>query len=335
MKKLVSLLTVIMLCLVIVFVATGCGSKGDSAGTSGSTGKKVFLNIATGPTSGSYLPIGTGISKILNDHVPNITCNIESTGGSIDNVELVASGQTGIALAQNDTVFYATNGTEMFKDKGKVDNLTAVGIIFPETAQLIALKSSNIKSVSDLVGKRLCCGHPGSGGMIASGHMLEAYGLTYDDLGKAEYLALGEAVELMKDNQTDAAFVVMGTPTASISEICTTHEIELVPIEEKNIRELQKRYPFYKPIIVPKGTYKGIDQDVTTMCVSAMLIANKNLDTELVYNITKAIFENNTKPEYQTHKRVGEIDIKDALEGIPIELHPGAEKYYKEVGLIK
>jgi TRAP transporter TAXI family solute receptor len=334
--KIVSL----VLCVVFLTVAlAGCGggsSTGPDAGNSGGEkpAQKVFVNIATGATSATYYPVGSGLAKMINDNVPNATANAETTGASVANVELVATGQTELALAQNDVVFYADTGTEIFKDKGKMEGMTAIAVLFPEMVQIIARKDANIKTVADLKGKRVVVGQPGSGTEVSARCILEVYGLTYDDLGKADFLSIGDGVDQIKNNQIDAAFVTGGLPTSAISEVCATHDMNLVEIEVEKVEELAKSYPFYTAATVPAGTYNGIDEDVPTATVSAMLIANKDLSEEVVYNITKVIFENKDKEQYQTHQRIKEIDVNKAIEGLPIDFHPGAEKYFKEIGLL-
>ncbi|MEN1759101.1 TAXI family TRAP transporter solute-binding subunit [Anoxynatronum sibiricum] len=292
----------------------------------------MFVSIATGGTGGVYFPLGGALASIFNSYVPGVTANAESTGASVANVDLVGQGESEIAFIQNDITYYAYTGTEMFADRpAPIDNLRGMAVIYPELIQIVALADAGIESVEDLAGKDVAIGAPGSGTEANAKHILAAHGLTYDDLGKADFLSFAEAADQLKNKQIHAAFVTAGIPTAAITEVATTADIVIVPIDAGKIAELSSEYPFYVEVSIPGGTYPGNDDDIVTTAVQAMLVVPADLPEGLVYNMTRAMFENRQEI-IDTHARGNDITLDTALYGMPIEVHPGATRYYDEVG---
>jgi hypothetical protein len=207
-----------------------------------------------------------------------------------------------------------------------------MAMLYPEVVQIIATKASGIKSVADLKGKKVAVGAPGSGAEANARQILEAHGLTYEDLGKADFLSFSEAADQLKNKQIDAAFLTAGIPTSAISEVAQTSDVIIVPIDPAKIAELIAKYPFYTEVIIPAASYKGQDTEITTAAVMAMLIVNQDMDETLAYNLTKAMFENR-QVIIDTHQRGNDIKLETALAGMPIDLHPGAQKYYDEMGI--
>ncbi len=295
-------------------------------------GELQYLSVATGGTGGTYYPLGGAIAVILNESDIGVQATAQATGASVENVTLVSDGEAEIAFVQNDVVFYAVNGVETYEGQDKVENIAGIATLYPEVVQIIATKESGISSVSDLAGKRVAVGAPGSGTEVNARQILAEYGLVYDDLAKADYLSFNEATDNMKNKQIDASFITGAIPTSAVAELAQTTEIVVLNVEEDKIKSLAEKYPFYTPVTIPAGSYKGQEADVVSPAVMAMLIVPKDMDEELVYNIVKNMFERR-QIIVDTHKRGEDITLETALDGMSIDLHPGAQRYYDEMGI--
>ncbi|MBR1694036.1 MAG: TAXI family TRAP transporter solute-binding subunit, partial [Selenomonas sp.] len=202
-------------------VLTGCG--GDNAA------EKKFLNIGTGGTAGTYYPIGGAMAEVLNKDIPGMNASAQSTGASVANINMLKDGSVDLAIVQNDITYYAVNGTEMFKDK-KVEGLKGIATLYPETCQAVTLESSGIKSIADLKGKKVAVGAAGSGVEANARQIMEAYGVTYNDI-QVQYLSFAEAASALKDGNIDAAFLTAGYPTSAVQDIASQHKVRLLPVE--------------------------------------------------------------------------------------------------------
>ncbi len=307
---------------VLVFSAallTGCG--GDSA----SSGDKKFLNIGTGGTAGTYYPIGGAIAEVLNKDIPGMNASAQSTGASVANINMLRDGAVDLATVQNDITYYAVNGTEMFQDK-KVDGLQGIASLYPETCQFVTLKSSGIKSLAELKGKRIAVGAVGSGVEANVRQILAAYGVTYSDID-AQYLSFAEGASALKDGNVDVAVLTAGYPTASVQDIAAQNPVRLLPVEGKAADALIAQYPFYTKTVIPAGTYAGFDEEVPSVAVMAMLVAGPTVNDDLGYCVTKAIFSNLDR--LQAAHAVGKQIAKDtAKTGMSLPMNAGAEKYF-------
>jgi TRAP transporter TAXI family solute receptor len=272
------------------------------------------------------------MAKIFNENVEGVTANAQSTGASVENIGLVSTGETEVAFVQNDVTYYAWTGTESFADKDKVTNIRGMAMLYPEVIQIIATESSGIKSVDDLKGKKVAVGAPGSGTEVNARQILEEHGISYSDLGKADYLSFAEAADQLKDKQIDAAFVTAAVPTSAVTEVTQTADIVVVPVESAKISSLIAKYPFYTEVTIPANSYKGQSSDVITPAVMAMLVVPENLDEDLVYNLTKQLFEQR-QVIIDTHDKGNDIKLETALAGMPIDVHPGSQRYYDEMGI--
>lgn len=292
----------------------------------------LFLSVATGGTGGVYFPLGGALASIFNSYVPGVNANAESTGASVANIDLVGQGESELAFIQNDITYYAFTGTEMFADRPEpIDNVRGMAVLYPELIQIVALADAGIESVEDLAGMRVAVGAPGSGTEANAKHILAAHGLDYDDI-TADFLSFAEASDQLQNRQIHAAFVTAGIPTAAVTEVSTTADINVVPIDPAVIAEIAAEYPFYVEVIIPGGTYPGNDDDVITTAVQAMLVVPEDLPEGLVYNMTRAMFENRQEI-IDTHARGNDITLETALAGMPIDVHPGAARYYEEMGI--
>lgn len=338
-------LAVILSCAVAaVMLATGCGSSsGSTAGksasaagsaanqTASSNQQKQKLTLATGGTTGTYYAVGGVMATVLNPKLQLSNLTVTSTGASKANIQMVEDKEANLATVQNDVMYYANKGTDLFKDEGAYTNFSAIAGIYDETCQIIA--TGNIKSVTDLKGKTVSVGDAGSGVEFNARQILAAYGLTFDDI-KVVNASFGDSADSMKDGKIDAAFVVAGAPTTAVTDLSTTKDINIIPIDSEHADKLIADYPFYTKTTIPSGTYKGVNADIPTVSVRATLIASNDLSEDVVYELTKALFEN--KDELVAgHSKFKELSLNDALNGIEVPIHPGAQKYYKEKGIIK
>ena len=293
-------------------------------GTSDVEGKK-FLNIGTGGTAGTYYPIGGAIAEVLNKEIPGMSASAQSTGASVANINMLGDGEIDLATVQNDIAYYAAHGTEMFKDK-KVDGLQGIASLYPETCQFVTLKSSGIKSLAELKGKRVAVGAVGSGVEANVRQILAAYGVTYSDID-AQYLSFAEGASALKDGNVDVAVLTAGYPTASVQDIASQNPVRLLPVEEKIADDLIAQYPFYTKTVIPAGTYAGFDEEVSSVAVMAMLVAGPTVNADLGYSVTKAIFGNLDR--LQAAHAVGKQITKDtAKAGMSLPMNAGAERYF-------
>jgi hypothetical protein len=246
---------------------------------------------------------------------------------------LIASGDADLAILQNDIAFYALQGTKPMFDKA-VPNIRGVASLYPEHVQIQARKDAKITSVRDLKGKKVSVGPLGSGTEQNAIQILEVYGMKLDDLGKVERLTATESSDYVKDNRVDAAFYTVGVGAPGLTDTALMRECVIVPIEGPQVEALIKKYPYYAKDKVPAGIYKGTDKEVPTVSVLAILVAKSELEEDIVYRITKAMFDS-IKTIETAHAKGKEVKLEKALIGMPIPLHPGAEKFYKEKGMVK
>ncbi|WP_374723937.1 TAXI family TRAP transporter solute-binding subunit [Calidifontibacillus erzurumensis] len=329
MKKFLS--SILVLTLLFALAACG-GSNGENAQNGGTTETEEYLPsqiiIATGGTSGTYYPLGGGIAQIITDNT-EVSATAQTTGGSVENVRLLNSQEVDMAFVQNDIADYAVNGTMMF-DGAKTENLLGLASLYNETIQIVLPGNSTITSVADLKGKRVSVGAPGSGVEANAKQILELYGLTFDDL-KAERLSFGDSVQQMQDGNLDAAFVTAGAPTSAVTELSATNGVKLLNIEDEKADELIKKYPFYVKETIPADTYPGVPE-TKTVAVKAMLAVSKTLPEDFVYNVTKALFEN-VDQLIAINKKAESISLETAVDGLTMDIHPGALKFYQENGV--
>lgn len=334
MKKKSFLLATILL-LVFSMILAACGgdtneSEGEKSsggdGGSGGADKPEFISIVTGGTGGTYFPLGGSFANIISDET-GIKANAETSGASAENMTTLKAGDAEIAFSQTDIASYAKDGKLMFEGD-KIDNVSAIGTLYPETIQIVTTEKSGIKSVEDLKGKRVSVGAPGSGTNPNAEQILEVHGMTFDDIKKQD-LSFDESTAGIQDGTIDAAFVTAGTPTGAVEGLSATEDIVIVPISKDKIDELLKKYPYYIQEDIPAGTYK-LKEAVSTVAVQAMLVVSNDLSEDVVYDITKAIFENMDKV---THAKGKLIKAENALNGVGIDVHPGAQKYFDEKGI--
>ncbi|WP_105619496.1 TAXI family TRAP transporter solute-binding subunit [Vallitalea okinawensis] len=315
-----NVVTLSVVCLMMV-VLVGCGT----------VSKKQFFNITTGGTGGTYYPVGGALADVLSSNIEGLTVTAQAGNASVGNVNLLSNHETESAFVQNNVAFWAYEGQASFEGNA-VDNLRGIASLYPEAIQIVALESSGITSVEDLKGKKVSVGEQGSGVEVDVKNILDVHGLTYDDMS-IDYLSFTEAAQKLKDKQIDAAFVTAGYPTSSVMDVSKSRDIVIVPIAEEKVNAMIEKSPYYAQTTIPAGTYDGQDEPVNTATTMAMWVCDAEADDDLVYGMTKALWENRQKLE-ETHDKGKDITIDTALDGMAIPLHPGAEKYYKEQGII-
>ena len=297
--------------------------------------ERVFFGIATGGTGGTYYPLGGMLAQLISNKVTiggkKLAATAETAGASVANAQLLARKDIESAFVAADILDAAYSGKGQFEGK-PVKNLRALGALYPEQVQLVTLASANVRSFRDLKGKTVSSGSPGSGQWQLLGDLLEAYGMTRKDIGE-DLSSFTQSVDKIKDGNLTASLITAGAPTASISELANARDIRIVPLAGPEIEALRKKQPYYAIVTLPANTYKG-QAPVETLAVMAIWATHDGLNDAMAYEVTKALYEN-TETLGLVHPKGKEISLKTALQSISIPLHPGAEKYYREKGVLK
>lgn len=288
-----------------------------------------FVNVLTGGTAGVYYPLGVALSKIYADKIPKSRPAVQATKASVENLVLLEAGKGEIAFTLGDSLAAAWKGDEEAGFKSPLRKLRGIAAIYPNYVQIVASKDSGIKTLADLKGKRLSVGAPKSGTELNARAILAAAGMSYKDLGKIEYLPFAESVELMKNRQLDATLQSAGLGVASLRDLATSVEIVVVEVPAAAV---DKAGPPFVQATIPANTYTGQTAAVPAAAVMNYLVTHEGMKEETVYEMTKAIYES-LGDLGAAHAAARSIKLEGALEGMPIPLHPGAARYFKEKGL--
>jgi len=314
-------------------VAVGAAMAG-AFGAPAAAQQQQFVSIGTGGVTGVYYPAGGAICRLMNQNRKEhgIRCSVESTGGSIYNLNALRQGELEFGVVQSDWQHHSYHGSSQFAEAGPHEALRAVFALHPEPFTVVARADAGVKTFEDLKGKRVNVGNPGSGQRGTMEVVLEALGWTMSDFALASELKSAEQSQALCDNQIDAMVFTVGHPSGSIQEATTSCDSVLVSVEGEAIDELVEENPYYRKAIIPGGMYRGTDADVITFGVGATLASSADVDEEVVYQLVKAIFENfddfqKLHPAFESLK--AEEMISD---GLSAPLHAGAERYYKEKG---
>lgn len=328
--------------LATMMLATGCGgsdstssNSDDTSVESGSTqktGNAQKLTIGTGGTTGTYYTVGGTMGTVLNDVLELSNINVVSSGASKSNIFDLDDGIFDLAIVQNDCMDYAMNGTDLFEGEGAITSFSAIAGIYDETCQIIT--TPGIKSVADLEGKVINVGDAGSGTEFNATQILAAFGLDINTDVKKVNGSFSDAANALKDGQIDAAFVSAGAPTTAVVDLALSNQIHVISIDTDEVEDLIDMYPFYTQTTIPAGTYNGVNGDAETVSVRATLVASNDLSEDVVYELTKALFENKDRLE-ASNAKFAELDPEKAVQGISVPFHPGAEKYFREIGIIE
>jgi TRAP transporter TAXI family solute receptor len=291
-----------------------------------------FVNVLTGGTSGVYYPLGVALTKIYADKIPEARTTVQSTKASVENLNLLQQGRGEVGFSLGDSVAAAWAGDEEAGFKSKLSKIRGMAAIYPNYIQIVARGDSGIKTLADLKGKRVSVGAPRSGTELNARAIFKAAGMTYEDFGKVEYLPFAESVELVKNRQIDATLQSAGLGVASIRDLAATNPITIVPIPADVVGKVGN--PVYVAENIPAGTYDGQTEDVPTAAVVNFLVTHTGVSDDLVYQMTKSMYEN-LDVLAASHATAKDIKREEAVKGMPIPLHPGAEKYFRETGVLK
>jgi TRAP transporter TAXI family solute receptor len=298
----------------------------------GSAQAQDFLTIGTGGVTGVYYPVGGATAKIVNDADVGLRLTVESTGGSVFNIKAMQADQLDLALAQSDVVFQAANGQEAFEGDQVAELRTVMGL-HPEPLHLVCSADAGVATFTDIVGKRINIGNPGSGIRNTVLAVMDAFELDPDSDIVAESVRAAEAPDLLRDGRIDCFFYTVGIGGAAIQDIATTNDITLVPLEGTEFEALVDEFPYYAFATVPGGTYNGVDEDTVVFGVKALFTTTTDLDEETVYTIVSSVLAN--LEDFQaTHPALRNLTAEDFLQGLGAPLHPGAERAYQEAGMM-
>lgn len=294
--------------------------------------KTQFVTVLTGGQSGVYYPLGVALAQIMGESIDGARVTAQVTKASAENMNLLQAGRGEVAFALGDTVLDAWNGREEAGFKQPLENLRGFSATYNNVIQIVANADSGIKTLADLKGKRVSVGAAKSGTELNARAVFGAAGLSYDDLGRVEYMPFGESVELIKNRQLDATFQSAGLGVASIRDLASSVKINIIPVPEDVIARIDS--PVYIPTTIPAGTYTGQDEDVPSVAIPNFLITHAQVPDDLAYAMVKAMYDH-LDELYATHNATRDIKLENAVQGMPVPLHPGVARYYREVGVLK
>lgn len=321
--------------LAALFALTGFMSAGPDEATAATK----FVTIGTGGVTGVYYPTGGAIAKIVNVKKDqyDIRCTVESTAGSVFNVNAIMKKDMDFGVVQSDRQYQAINGLAEWKDTGPQKDLRSVFSIHPETFFIVASESSGIKTFNDLKGKRVAVGNPGSGQRQNFIDILAAYGMSHSDFAKAEDLKPAESPKMLQDGRIDAFIYTVGNPAGMIKEATAGREkVRFIPIDDAQLTALTKKFPYYVKAKIPMAFYEQAlnKEDVPTFAVKATFVTRADMPDKVVYAVTKEVFDN-LDDFKKLHEAFSGLTKQEMIQGLSAPMHPGAVKYYKEVGLMK
>ncbi|BCX19138.1 MAG: C4-dicarboxylate ABC transporter substrate-binding protein [Geminicoccaceae bacterium] len=298
--------------------------------------ERIFFGIATGGTGGTYYPLGGMLAQVLSNNATvggkKLAATAETGNASVANAKLLGRGEIESAFVAADILDAAYRGVNQFQD-GALKNLRALGALYPETVQLVVRADSGVTKFADLKGKSISSGSPGSGQWQLLGDVLEVHGMKREDV-KEDFSSFAQSVDKIKDGNLVASLITAGVPTASVVDLANATAIRIVPLAGPEIEELKKRQPYYASVTLEANTYKGQSEPVETLAVMAIWATHAAVPEEIAYAVTKAAYEN-TETLAKVHVQGKNIRLETALRSVSIPLHPGAERYYREKGLIK
>ncbi len=313
------ILLMVVACMLLV---AGCGGNSDFS-------DEMVLAIGTAGVQGIYYPIGAGVAEIINAHVPNVSASAEVTAGGVENITRIDKGEIHLGLANYDAAYFAEKGEAPFN---KVMNASALFPTIASTTQIVTFEKSGINSLADLRGKKVSVGPAGSSINIMAINLLNAAGLTPGKDVKTSPLSNVEAAQSLKDGNIDAMILMTTYPMASITEVASSGKIKLLSIPEDVRDRLVNEHPYYVKTTMPANVYDNVNYEVETIALMTLVLASNSLDEEVAYQIVKAVYENLDQLK-EVHDNMKNMTIEDAKD-IPVSIHPGAERYFKERGII-
>ena len=291
------------------------------------TAATTYISIGTGGTGGVYYPYGGGLAEIWTKHVPGVKAVAEVTGASVENTKLCSRGETLVGEVMGDVAYQGYHGQGKFK--GKKQKVNAMFMMYPNVYHIVALKKSGIKTLADLKGKRISIGAPGSGTAFKTDLVFKALGLTDFEPYRLSFVENSNA---LRDGTIDVGVWSVAAPTSSIMDLATTHEITIIPFDDASIKKVLDQHQYYSDYELAGGTYKGVDEPIKTLSVWNVVICNRDMSEEMVYNLVKTVYENQ---DYliKIHPFAKNTTPENTIKHSPIPLHPGTIKYLKEKGI--
>lgn len=327
MKKYLALL----LALVMIFALAACGTANDDDDSGAST----VLAFGSGNTTGAYYPVAGGLAQVINDSVDNTTCVVEATGGSVENMRRVNSGELQLGLANDYLLYYAVHEDPfgLFTEDEDFSSLVAIATNHASLTAIVVPKNSDITSIDQLVGHSVSVGAPGSGNYVTAMNILSAYDITENDI-KARLETFSEGAEALKDGSCDAIILQGGTPVSSLIELTSLTECRFIPIDDEHLAKITAMFPFYFASEIPAGTYTGQDEAIQTIKTWNTVFTNKDFDYDLLYAILEQWYDEANLADLQNvHTSLKDMNLNEAP-NVTIQLHPAAEQFYKDKGII-
>lgn len=311
----------------------GCSSGESKDNSSGDTNKNLELRFPTAGTTGTIYPLGASMANIWNNNVDGVRVTAQASNGGVDNLNMLSKGEAQLSFATAGIVWEAYNGENTF-DGRKYEDVRVIAGLYYNPNQIVVREDSGIESIADIKGKSFVPGAVGSTPEVESSIILPEYGINYPDDIKETYVGFTEAIDLMRNKQVDGAIIQAGIPTAAVTEMTSTAGGKLIGIEEEVRKSLKEQYPWYAEVTIPAGTYDNQTEDIDTLGIKMLLITDASLPEEKIYELTKAFWQNLEGLE-KTHSIVQQMELEAAVTDLSeIPLHPGAEKYYKEQGIM-
>jgi len=334
MKKLHVLLAI---CLVLVLTLVACSKPADTSakaegGTAAEQPKQeevAHMVISTGGTSGSYYPVGGAIANIVSKYAEGVNITAQTSGGSIENLKLIEKGQSELGLAQNDLADYAIKGIEIFDTK--LEKIRSIAALYPEYIHIAVRPDKGINSISDLKGKKISVGAPGSGSEANCRQFLELLGVPYESF-QPQFLENTDAANQFKDNVIDGFIITTGLPSPAVQEIAVSNGVKIIGFSKEEAEKINKQWPFLTAEVIPANSYKDQAEELITMAAKSVIFVSSDVSEDVVYKITKALWENQPELE-QANGKLKNMHKDKPLEGVTVEPHPGALKYYNEIGV--
>lgn len=323
--------------VLFIFLMAACQGDDQGANNSGDEvkdGSVVDLNFPTASTTGTIYPLGSAMANLWAEEVDGIRVNVQASNGGVDNLNLLKDGEGHISFATTGIVWEAYNGERSFEDNEYKDIRVVAGLYYNPN-QFVVREDANIKSIQDLEGKKFAPGSVGSTPEVESSIILPEYGIEYPDGIDANFVGFTEATDLMRNNQIDGALIQAGLPTAAVTEMISTADANLIGIDADIRDSLMEQYPWYADFTIPGGTYDGQDEDIETLAIKMILMADASVDDDIIYNLTKSFWENLDSLE-DSHAIVQQMNIDEATtELADIPIHNGAIEYYEEIGQLE
>ncbi|QDI91735.1 TAXI family TRAP transporter solute-binding subunit [Salicibibacter halophilus] len=313
-------------------IVSGCSNGDEEAEGDANGGEDVtdlFVTIGAGGTEGVYYQIAGAMSNIYGDE--GFDTSVQATGASVENINLLQSDQAELAIVMADAMEQAYEGFGPFEDEGPMENLVGISGLYPNVVQIITTEDSGIETFSDLEGMNVAVGDANSGVELNARMMFEAHDMSYDDINE-DYLPYGEAIDQIRNGVVDAAFVTSGLPNPAAMDLGSTHDVTVVEVEDDGMEYLEENYEAFLEHEVPADTYDN-DEDIQTAAITNLLVPNPDLTDEEVYELTRAFYEN-LEDIQASNAAAEDIDIENAEEGLNVPMHPGAEQYFEEEGVL-